>query len=81
MTKFRCYNIVWDTETEDGIPAPTDQPVAVGMPFLPTELVVELSEDDMLATEDDEAGRSELICNKLSDETDWLVQSYCCEQL
>ena len=72
MTKFKCYDIEWDTETEDGILAPEN---------LPTGVIVELSDDEMAATEDNPDGRAELVCDKLSEKIGWLVRAYQFEQL
>ena len=72
MAKFKCFDIEWDTETEDGVPAPEN---------LPTEIVVELDDDDMAITEDNPDGRNEIICSKLSDITGWLVAGFKVEQI
>ena len=66
MKNIKCYDIEWDTETEDGIEAPE----------LPSEVEVEIDEDDFEGFKDDSDALDDIICDKLSDKIGWLVKAF-----
>jgi len=78
MTKFNCTDVVWDTETDDGVKSESFN--------LPTTVVVELDSDDVewAKTEDRVNGSStldEMVVNALSEKVGWLVQSFKFEEV
>jgi len=68
---YKCTNIVYDVETDDGIPAPVT---------LPKSVIVKLDAADVEACRGDAEQLESMIVDELSEKTGWLIESYSYER-
>lgn len=87
MHRYKCWNIDWDItdENDDSEIGPVDDnglpitPKDLGLPAWDEKVIVELDDDEV---EDvDEYEIADIICNKLSDEYGYLINSFKWEEI